>query len=351
MASKRKHPRRGARKPAASARQPARRVTTRTRHKSIKPGLRSLYPAAEPYNSGMLRVAAEHEIYFEECGNPQGKPVVFVHGGPGAGCDNRARRFFDPDAYRIVLFDQRGCGRSKPHASLVDNTTWHLVADMEQLRRHLGIDSWQVFGGSWGSTLGLAYAQTHPERVTELVLRGIFLLRQWELHWFYQHGASALFPDRWQQYVAPIPTAERSDLIAAFYKRLTGTHRDNMIAAARAWSAWEAATSFIHTNDDMIGKWSVDDFAVAVARIECHYFVNRGFLDSEDQLLRNVDRIRHIPGVIVQGRYDVVCPMQTAWELHRAWPEADFRVVPDAGHSGFEPGITHELVSATDRFR
>jgi len=351
MASKRKRPRRATRKPISTARPHSRRVTTRARHKSIKAGIRSLYPATEPYNSGMLRVAAEHELYFEECGNPKGKPVVFVHGGPGAGCDNRARRFFDPDAYRIVLFDQRGCGRSKPHASLVDNTTWHLVSDMEQLRKHLRIDTWQVFGGSWGSTLGLAYAQSHPERVTELVLRGIFLLRQWELHWFYQHGASALFPDRWQQYIAPIPPAERNDLITAFYKRLIGTNRDHMIAAARAWSTWEAATSFIQTNDDMIGKWSMDDFAIAIARIECHYFVNRGFLDSEDQLLRNVDRIRHIPGVIVQGRYDVVCPMQTAWELHRAWPEADFRVVPDAGHSGFEPGNIHELISATDRFR
>jgi len=348
MASKRKAPRRLSRPSAVKKRVHQRRPPVK--RKAIA-GRRALYPAIEPYNSGMLRVAPEHEIYFEECGNPKGKPVVFVHGGPGAGCDRRARQFFDPAAYRIVLFDQRGCGRSKPHASLVDNTTWHLVADMEKLRARLGIDRWQVFGGSWGSTLALAYAQTHPTRVTELLLRGIFLLRPWELHWFYQHGASALFPDRWQDYIAPIPPSERGDLIPAFYKRLTGSNPKEMLAAARAWSVWEAATSFIRTNDDMLGKWSGDEFAVAIARIECHYFMNGGFLQHEDQLLHNVDRVRHIPAVIVQGRYDVVCPMQTAWELHNAWPEADFRVVPDAGHSAFEPGNTHELILATDRFR
>ena len=347
MASKRKAPRRIARKPKALKRPPARRAVV----KRTPAGQRSLYPALEPYNSGKLAVGSGHELYFEECGNPNGKPVAFVHGGPGAGCDRRARQFFDPDAYRIVLFDQRGCGRSTPHASLVDNTTWHLVADMEVLRRHLRIDAWQVFGGSWGSTLALAYAQTHPDRVTELVVRGIFLLRPWELHWFYQHGASGLFPDRFEQYVAPIPKAERGDLIPAFYKRLIGSDRKAMLEAARSWSLWEAATSFIRTNDDMIAKWSGDEFAVAIARIECHYFVNGGFLEHEDQLLHNVDRIRHIPGIIVQGRYDVVCPMQTAWELHKAWPEADFRVVPEAGHAAFEPAITHELILATDRFR
>jgi proline iminopeptidase len=347
MASKRKNPRRMQRKPSAVVRAHARRATTK--RKSI--GQRTLYPALEPYNSGTLPVGSGHEIYFEECGNPKGKPAVFVHGGPGAGCDRRARQFFDPQAYRIVLFDQRGCGRSTPHASLVDNTTWHLVADMEALRRHLHIDTWLVFGGSWGSTLSLAYAQTHPSRVSELVLRGIFLLRPWELHWFYQHGASGLFPDRYAQYIAPIPAAERQYLIPAFYKRLTGKDRPAMLAAAKAWSLWEAATSFIRTNDDMLAKWSADEFAVAIARIECHYFMHDGFLEHENQLLQNVDRIRHIPGVIVQGRYDVVCPMQTAWELHNAWPEADFRVVADAGHSAFEAGNTHELILATDRFR
>jgi proline iminopeptidase len=351
MASKRKIIRRSRKTSTSNKRPPARRaVTGARRHKPALPGLRTLYPSIEPYRSGMLRVAPEHELYFEECGNPDGKPVVFVHGGPGAGCDERARRFFDPDAYRIVLFDQRGCGRSKPHASLVDNTTWDLIADMEKLRSHLGIDTWQVFGGSWGSTLALAYAQSHPDRVTELVLRGIFMLRNSELKWFYQEGASALFPDRFEHYRAVIPPNERHDYLAAFHKRLTGDNRDEMVKAARAWSVWEAATSFLHVNSDMIGKWEGEKFAIAIARIECHYFVNKGFFETDDQLLRNVGRIRHIPGVIVQGRYDVVCPMQSAWDLHKAWPEAEFKVVPDAGHSAFEPGITHELIAATDRF-
>jgi len=311
---------------------------------------RTLYPAIEPYDTGYLRVSPTHEIYYEQCGNPLGKPAVFVHGGPGAGSSPSARGFFDPKRYRIVVFDQRGCGRSRPHASLEDNTTWHLVADMEQLRERLGIERWLVFGGSWGSTLALAYAQSHPRRVTELVLRGIFMLRKAEIDWFYQQGASAIFPDRWENYVGVIPPAERGDLVAAFYRRLTSPNRATRVRAARAWSVWEAATSFLHTSEENVDKWGEEEFAVAVARIECHYFVNKGFLDREDQLLRGVRRIRRIPAVIVQGRYDVVCPMMTAWDLHRAWPEADFRVVPDAGHSALEPGITHELVSATDRF-
>jgi proline iminopeptidase len=311
----------------------------------------TLYPAIEPYRTGYLRVSDVHELYFEESGNPAGKPAVFLHGGPGAGADVRARRFFDPAAYRIVVFDQRGCGRSRPHASLVDNTTWRLVDDIEALRRHLGIDRWQVFGGSWGSTLALAYAQAHPDRVTELVLRGIFMLRRWELQWFYQEGCSALFPDYFADYVAVIPEAERGDLISAFHKRLVGTNREEQLAAARAWSLWEAATSFLRIDHDSLRRWNDADFATAVARIECHYFVNKGFLEHEDQLIANVPRIRHIPAVIVQGRYDVVCPVRTAWDLHLAWPEADFRVVPDAGHSAFEPGNTRELVAATDRFR
>jgi proline iminopeptidase len=354
MASKRKTPRRSIRKPAANKqRNHARHAVLAKRKRPAKAaaGRRSLYPAIKPYASGMLRVCGIHEIYYEECGNPKGKPAVFVHGGPGAGCDSRARSFFDPDAYRIVLFDQRGCGRSRPHASLVDNTTWHLVADMEKLREHLGIERWLVFGGSWGSTLGLAYAQSHPSRVSELVVRGIFMLSQFELDWFYQEGASALFPDHWENYISAIPPAERGDLIQAFYKRLTSGDRATMVAAARAWSLWEAATSYLHINEENLHKWGEEDFAIAVARIECHYFVNRGFLETEDQLLRNVQRIRSIPGVIVQGRYDVVCPIQTAWALHRAWPEATLRIVPDAGHSAFEPGNTHELILATDRFR
>jgi proline iminopeptidase len=311
---------------------------------------RTLYPAIKPYRSGWLRVSPEHEIYWEECGNPQGKPAVFVHGGPGAGAGESSRRFFDPRKYRIVLFDQRGCGRSKPHASLVDNTTQHLVADMEALRKHLGVERWLVFGGSWGSTLSLAYAQAHPKRVTELVLRGIFMLRDWEIHWFYQHGASAIFPDHWANYIAAIPQAERGDLVGAFYKRLTSRSRAVQLKAAKAWAEWEAATSYLLVNEQNIAAWNSDDFAIAVARIECHYFVNQGFFNNENQLLRGVRRIRDIPAVIVQGRYDVVCPMRSAWDLHKAWPEADFRVVPDAGHSALEAGNTHELVSATDRF-
>jgi proline iminopeptidase len=355
MASKRKSPRRSVRKQATNKQRSHARHVLSNRKRLTKTaaagGRRALYPAIEPYNRGMLKVSPVHEIYYEECGNPKGKPAVFVHGGPGAGCDNRARRFFDPDAYRIVLFDQRGCGRSKPHASLVDNTTWHLVADMEQLREHLGIESWLVFGGSWGSTLALAYAQTHPQRVTEMVLRGIFMLSQLELQWFYQEGAGALFPDHFENYIAAIPPAERKDLIQAFYKRLTSDDRATRVAAARAWSVWEAATSYLHINEEQLHKWGEEEFAIAVARIECHYFVNRGFLESEDQLLRNVTKLRRIPAVIVQGRYDVVCPMQTAWALHRAWPEAEMHVVPDAGHSAFEAGNTDELIRATDKFR
>jgi proline iminopeptidase len=309
-----------------------------------------LYPPLAPYRHGWLRVSPQHQIYYEECGNPRGKPAVFVHGGPGAGANAVSRRFFDPKRYRIVVFDQRGCGRSRPHASLVDNTTWHLVADMEQLRVHLGLDRWLVFGGSWGSTLALAYAQSHPAATSELVLRGIFMLRKWEIDWFYQQGASALFPDCWEQYLAPIPRRERGDLVRAFHRRLTGRSQARRLEAARAWSVWEAATSYLRTDKGQVRKWGDPKFASAIARIECHYFVNKGFLEREDQLLRGTRRIRHIPAVIVQGRYDVVCPMQTAWDLHRAWPEADFRIVPNAGHSALEPGITHELVAATRRF-
>jgi proline iminopeptidase len=312
---------------------------------------RSLYPEIEPYRTGRLRVSELHEIAFEECGNPEGRPAVFVHGGPGGGVEPKYRRFFDPAAYRIVLFDQRGCGQSTPHAELRDNTTWHLVSDMEAIRAHLGIERWQVFGGSWGSTLALAYAETHPERVTELVLRGIFLLRKVEIDWFYQRGADALFPDAWEGYLAPIPEAERGDLLHAYYRRLTSDDRQVQRQAAKAWSVWEGSTSCLFPNRELILKTGGDVFALAFARIECHYFVNRGFLDPETRLLDDIGRIRHIPAVIVQGRYDVVCPLQSAWALHRAWPEADLRIVPDAGHSALEPGITHELIEATDRFR
>ncbi|NTX00334.1 MULTISPECIES: prolyl aminopeptidase [Myxococcus] len=315
------------------------------------PPSRMLYPPLEPYRMGRLRVSSLHELYFEECGNPKGKPVVFVHGGPGGGTDAKQRRFFDPTAYRIVLFDQRGCGRSTPHASLEENTTWDLVADMERLREHLGIERWQLFGGSWGSTLSLAYAQTHPERVTELVLRGIFLLRKQELDWFYQRGASALFPDAWEHYLAPIPLEEQRDLLGAYHRRLTSADAATRQEAARAWSVWEARTSYLHPNLELVARNSADDFALAFARIECHYFFNRGFLRSDTQLLDDVPRIRHLPAVIVQGRYDVVCPPESAWALHQAWPEAELVIVPDAGHSANEPGTTSALVEATDRFR
>ncbi len=309
-----------------------------------------LYPEIEAFQTGRLRVSPLHELYFEVSGNPNGKPVVFLHGGPGGGSDPRYRRFFDPQRYRIVLLDQRGCGKSTPYASLEDNTTWHLVEDLEALREHLGIDRWQVFGGSWGSTLALAYAQAHPARVSELVLRGIFLLRRKEIDWFYQHGASELFPDAWESYLAPIPVAERDDLVAAYHRRLTGDDPAEREACAVAWSVWEGSTSRLVPDADMVRRTGDPHFAEAFARIECHYFVNRGFLRSDAQLLEDVDRIRHIPAVIVQGRYDVVCPMDSAWALHRAWPEAEFVIVPDAGHAVAEPGITRALLDATDRF-
>ncbi len=317
-----------------------------------KDALRRLYPPLEPYASDVLAVTEQHRIYYEQCGNPDGKPALFLHGGPGGGTDPRMRRFFDPHRYRIVLYDQRGCGKSEPHASLVENTTWDLIADIERLRVRLGIERWLVFGGSWGSTLALAYAEEHPERVTALVLRGIFLLRRWELGWFYQDpgGAAALYPDLWERYVEPIPPEERADLIGAYYRRLTSEDPRVRASAARAWSIWEAATSFLEANPGYVAKFEDGAYAAAFARIECHYFVNGGFLRSDDQLLADAGRLKSIPGVIVQGRYDVVCPMRSAWDLHRAWPEADLRVVPAAGHSAFERGITHELITATDRF-
>jgi proline iminopeptidase len=312
----------------------------------------SLYPPIEPHRSGWLRVSDLHELYYEESGNPRGKPVVFLHGGPGGGTDPKMRRYFDPKKYRIVLFDQRGCGRSRPHASLVDNTTWHLVDDVERLREHLGIERWLVFGGSWGSTLALAYAQKHPRRVTELVLRGIFLCRKQEIDWFYQdpNGAGAIFPDLWDEYVAPIPKAERHEMVRAYYRRLTSPNRATRERAASAWSLWEGATSYLRTTPEDLKRFRSAKFTAAFARIECHYFVNGAFFEQDDQLLRDVRRIRKIPTVIVQGRYDVVCPMRSAWDLSRAWPEAELRVVPDAGHSANEPGITTELVRATDAF-
>jgi proline iminopeptidase len=316
-------------------------------------GRRSLYPDVEPFNTGRLKVSPVHDLYYEESGNPKGKPVVFLHGGPGGGTEPKHRRYFDPATYRIVLFDQRGCGRSTPFASLEDNTTWDLVADIEKLREKLGIEKWQVFGGSWGSTLALAYAETHPERVTELVLRGIFLLREAEIRFFYQEGTSWIFPDAWEAYRDHIPEAERGDLLRAYYKRLTSADPAVQSAAAKVWSVWEGRTSCLIPNAELIARTGGDEFALAFARIESHFFVNDGWFTGGRELLdpKNVAKIRRIPGVIVQGRYDVVCPAKSAWDLHRLWPEADLKIIPDAGHAASEPGIVHELVSATDRFR
>ncbi|SFF52899.1 prolyl aminopeptidase Serine peptidase. MEROPS family S33 [Fontimonas thermophila] len=308
------------------------------------------YPAIEPYRTLRLKVSDLHELYVEECGNPAGQPVVFIHGGPGGGAEPWHRQFFNPQKYRIVLFDQRGCGRSTPYAELRENTTWDLVADIERIREALGIDRWVVFGGSWGSTLGLAYAETHPQRCKALVLRGIFLLREAEIRWFYQEGASWIFPDAWEDFLRPIPQAERGDLVKAYYRRLTSPDPAERIAAARAWSVWEGTTSKLFPSADMAARFGEDRFAEAFARIECHYFIHKGFFDRDDYLLAHVHRIRQIPAVIIQGRYDVVCPMKSAWDLHRAWPEADFIVVPDAGHAASEPGILSRLIEATDRF-
>ncbi len=313
--------------------------------------MRELYPPIEPYWTGSLAVSDLHTIHVECSGNPDGTPVVFVHGGPGGGTNADQRRFFDPAAYRIVLFDQRGCGRSSPHASLEENTTWDLVADMERIREHLSIERWVVFGGSWGSTLALAYAEAHPAPTAAMVLRGIFLLRPHELGWFYQSGASYLFPDAWEDYLAPIPAAERSDLMGAYHRRLTGTDPAVRTAAGLAWSRWEATTSKLLVDPALIETYSDAATADAFARIECHYFVNGGFFSHPDQLLDGVERIRHIPAAIVQGRYDLCCPMTTAWDLHRRWPEATFEVVADAGHAATEPGTVDRLVAATDRFR
>jgi proline iminopeptidase len=299
----------------------------------------------------MLSVSPLHTLYYEQCGNPAGQPVVFLHGGPGGGIIPDYRRYFDPKAYRVVLFDQRGSGRSTPHASLEENTTWHLVEDIETLRAHLGIETWHVFGGSWGSTLALAYALTQPARVRSLTLRGIFLCRPKEIRWFYQEGASWIFPDVWERYVEVIPEAERHDFVSAYYDRLTSADEAVRLEAARAWSVWEGSTSKFFFNYEMIEKFAEPEFALAFARIECHYFMNKAFFPTDNYLIEQVGKIRHIPAVIVQGRYDVVCPALSAWELHRAWPEADLKIIPDAGHSATEPGIIDALVKATDGFK
>jgi proline iminopeptidase len=307
----------------------------------------TLYQPIEPYREGRLAVGGGHDVYFEECGNPSGKPALIVHGGPGGGCNPNMRRYHDPRVYRIILFDQRGCGRSTPNASLEHNTTWHLVADMEALRRHLGVERWQLLGGSWGSTLSLAYAETHPERVTELVLRGIFLLRRKELEWFYVTGCRWLFPDAYEAFERVIPEPERGDIIEAYHRRLTGDDAAEQLRAAKAWSMWEGATLALIQDPERIRAFGADAYALAFARIECHYFANGGFFERDGQLLIDAERLRDIPGTIVHGRYDVVTPVANAFDLKRAWQRADLRVVPDAGHAMSEPGIIHELIQAT----
>ena len=316
--------------------------------------MRDFYPTIEPYESGLLNVGDDQQIYYEVSGNPDGKPAVYLHGGPGGTSNPKQRRVFDPDKYRIVLFDQRGCGNSLPHASapkadLTVNTTWHLVADLEKLREHLGIEQWLVCGGSWGSTLALAYAQTHPTSVSELVLRGIFTLRKSELDWFYEGGAAAIFPDLWEGFLAPVPVEERGQLIKAYSRLLNDPDPAVHGPAAVAWSRWESSTITLLPDPDLVNAFTEVAFAVAFARIENHYFMNGGWYD-DGQLIRDAVKLRDIPGVIIQGRYDMCTPAVTAWDLHKAWPEAEFTIIPDAGHSFSEPGILDAIIGATDAF-
>lgn len=311
----------------------------------------TFYPAIAPYAQGRLRVSDLHEIYYEEVGNPDGVPILTVHGGPGGGSSPTMRRFHDPTHYRIILFDQRGCGRSTPHAELEENTTWHLVDDMELLREHLGIDAWHLFGGSWGSTLSLAYAQTYPEQVRAMVLRGIFLMRWREIQWFYQDGCNRLFPDAYQAFARQIPPDERGNMVRAYYAKLTDPNPTVRLRAAREWSRWEGTTLSLAESPGRTQAFGSDAFALAFARIECHYFINRGFFDRDDRLLAEVPRIRHIPTTIINGRYDVITPLQNAWDLVAAWPEAHLRIVPLAGHAMTEPGTIHELITATNAYR
>ncbi|EDV27170.1 uncharacterized protein TRIADDRAFT_22406 [Trichoplax adhaerens] len=313
--------------------------------------LPDLYPDIEPYDSGFLKVSDLHTIYYEQCGNASGNPVMFLHGGPGAGTSEHDRRYFDPESYRIIMMDQRGSGKSTPFAELQDNNTWTLVEDIEILRKHLGIEKWVVFGGSWGSTLSLIYTEEYPEHVKALIVRGIFTFRRKEVTWVYQEGASALFPDYFEEFVEPIPEVERGDLIGAYYRRLTGNDEEVKIRCARAWCKWEMAISSLLVDEEIFALLENDYFTLAFARIECHFSVHGGWFKSANHILDNVEKIRHIPGVIVQGRYDVICPVQTARDLHKAWPEAEFHIAPDAGHSEYERGIIGRLIEATDKFR
>ncbi|CDL86022.1 prolyl aminopeptidase [Xenorhabdus cabanillasii] len=311
--------------------------------------LRKLYPAYDAYETGYLDTGDGHQIYWELCGNPEGKPAVFIHGGPGGGIANYHRQLFDPEHYHVMLFDQRGCGRSRPHASLENNTTWHLIDDIERLRKRMGVDKWLVFGGSWGSTLSLAYAQKHPNSVSELVLRGIFLLRPQELQWYYQAGASRFFPEKWERTLSILSEEERTDVIKAYNKRLTSNDPAVQLEAARLWSTWEGETVTLLPSEHA-DSFAEEQFALAFARIENHYFINNGFIDETQQLLDHVDVIRHIPAVIIHGRYDMACQLQNAWDLAKSWPEAEFHIVEGAGHSFDEPGILHQLIEATDKF-
>ncbi|WPZ14046.1 prolyl aminopeptidase [Nitratireductor rhodophyticola] len=311
--------------------------------------LRTLYPEIEPFDSGMLDVGDGHTVYWERVGTRGAKPAVFLHGGPGGGCSPTHRRAFDPEKYDVMLFDQRGCGRSKPHAELEANTTWHLVADIERLRNMMGVDKWQVFGGSWGSTLALAYAETHPECVSELILRGIYTLTRAELEWYYQFGVSQMFPEKWERFIAPIPEAERGDLMGAYRRRLVSDDRALQLEAAKAWSLWEGETITLLPDPGLTEQHGGDDFAIAFARIENHFFVHGGWFE-EGQLLRDAHKLTGIPGVIVHGRYDMPCPAHYAWQLHKAWPDAEFHLIEGAGHAFSEPGILDRLIRATDQF-
>lgn len=312
--------------------------------------MRTKYPPIEPFRTGMLDVGSGHHLYWEESGNPKGTPLIFLHGGPGSCTNSGQRSFFHPEKYRIILMDQRGCGKSTPHAHLEHNTTWDLVSDIEKLRTFLKVDSWVVFGGSWGSTLSLAYAETHPESVRALILRGIFMGRKKELHWFYQFGAHHIFTDAWEKYLAPIAQEERGALIPAYYRRLTSKDPNVRKEAAAAWAGWESTNLRLQVDPSLFASFTESFHAEALARIECHYFMNNCFFQTDAWLLENIGKIRNIPGVIVHGRYDMVCPFESAWELHKAWPEAHFEIIPDAGHSASEPGITDALVRAADRF-
>ena len=308
------------------------------------------FPPIEPFNSFKLKVSDLHTLHIEESGNKNGKPVIFLHGGPGGGTEPIYRQYFDPQKWRIIIFDQRGCSQSTPSSELIDNTTWDSVSDIEKIREYLNIEKWAVFGGSWGSTLSLSYAIKHPDRCMALILRGIFMLREKELKWFYQEGASFIYPDAWEKYLEPIPKDKHGDLMSAYYEILTGDDKQARFQAAKAWSIWEASTSKLIQNEKSLHHFEDDDVADIFARIECHYFVNKGFFEYDGWLLDQIDAIRHIPSVIVQGRYDVVCPMVTAWELHKKWPEADFHVIPDSGHSMLEAGIRNKLIDYTNKF-